>query len=191
MKERILLKAHLFNKLKCMHLACESRFSVLGKLAVCLAVGVLVYSSMLLKADAATIVNREFRIAWASGTTYGILLTQPASDNDIEKFVYELREIRKRSEFNKYFPVHELNHMKDPYSLLQVQIFTDPKWASRDIKKRWADNKMPKQEVQVYFNNIRGYYGWQKNPGFERGSIGDRFRDKSTSMQSRQFKALF
>ena len=129
----------------------------------------------------------EYKVVWSTGTTYGILFQQMLTDNEIEKIIFEFREIRKRNEFNKYFPVPKNYKGDDPYGVLQFSFFTDPKWASNIMNKRFNNNKMSKSQCQKYFDNTRGYYGWSRNPHHERGSIGDKFGD----IRSKNYRELF
>jgi hypothetical protein len=130
-----------------------------------------------------------FKITWINGTTYGLLFDKKLTDNDFEKIIYELREIRKRSDFNKYFPVHTAPRMA--YKIMQFNMFTDPKWAAPKMNDRFMKNKMSKKETQSYFNNIRGFYGWSQNSQYEKRSIGDILKDKFTDVKSNNYRVLF
>lgn len=130
----------------------------------------------------------KYKIVWSDGTTYGILFQQKLTDNDFEKIIFEFREIRKRNEFNKYFPPPKNYKRNDPYGVLQFTFFTDPKWSSRKMSERFVNNKMTKLECQNYYDNIRGYYGWSRNPFYEKGSIGD---FESNNIKSKNYRELF
>lgn len=128
----------------------------------------------------------DFKIIWKDGGTYGILVDQKLSDTQISEIVYELREIRKRKEFHKFFPITTPG-LKDKYAVLQVEIFSDAKWATEKMAKDYVNGKMNKKVEQQYINNIRGYYGWSSGNNFERGSIGSDEGD----LKSRNYRKLF
>jgi hypothetical protein len=129
----------------------------------------------------------QFKIIWKEFSTFGILFDQKLSDNQVEQIIYEFREIRKRREFYKYFP-QTTPGGKDKYTVIQIQIFTNPKWSSEKMMKDFLKYKMSKKMEKQYFNNIRGYYGWSNlKTIYERGSIGD-CDDK---LKSKNYRELF
>ncbi len=128
----------------------------------------------------------QFQITWKDGSTYGVLLDQKLSDSNISEIIYELREIRKRGDFSKYFP-RTTPGLKDKYGVIQVQIFTNPKWADKKMASDYVNQRMDKKIEQEYINNIRGYYGWQSNNHFEVGEIGY----SEGKLKSTKYKKLF
>jgi len=128
----------------------------------------------------------KFKIIWKMGSTYGILVDRKLSDGQISKMIYELREIRKRKEFHKFFPVTTPG-LTDKYAMFQIWIFSDPQWATDKLAEDYVNGRMSKQVEQEYINNIRGYYCWQSNVNFEKGEVGY----SEGKLQSRNYKQLF
>jgi len=114
----------------------------------------------------------KFKIIWRHGPTIGILFNDQLSDSQIEQIIYELREIRKRKEFDKYFPA-TTPQSRDKYSQIYIEIFTDPKWATEGIMKDFIFERMSEEMVKEYLNNTRGYYGWSQEYKYEGGSLGN------------------
>lgn len=128
----------------------------------------------------------KFKIIWKMGSTYGVLVDRKFSDSQVSKMVYELREIRKRNEFHKFFPVTAPG-LKDQYAMFQIRIFSDPQWATEKLAKDYVNGEMSKEVEQEYINNIRGYYGWQSNVNFETGEIGY----SEGKLKSKNYRKLF
>ena len=128
----------------------------------------------------------KFKIIWKMGSTYGVLVDGKLSDTEISKMNYELREIRKRKEFHKFFPVTTPG-LTDKYAIFQIWIFSNPQWATDKLADDYVNGRMSKEVEQEYINNIRGYYCWQSDVNFEKGEIGY----SEGKLQSKNYKQLF
>lgn len=144
-------------------------------------VALLSYSSIVMSFDLPT-----FKIIWKQGSTYGILFDGNLSDSQIEQIIYAFRDIRERGEFDKYFPATSPDS-DNQYSDLQIQIFTDPKWATKKMADTYNDGHMSYDMTHEYLNNSRGYYGLREAIGYESGTLGD----KKGKYKSKNYKILF
>ena len=131
----------------------------------------------------------EFKITWKTGSSFGLLLTKQTSDKEIEQILYAIRDLAKRDQLSKYF-TPTTPGLKNKYSMFQIEIFTDPKWASENMMTRFDNGKLSKRTEREYMDKVRGYYGYSfDNSGnkSEMGNIGY----KEGHYQSKNYKLLF
>lgn len=127
-----------------------------------------------------------FKVCWIFGATYGILINQKLTDKDIEGIIYQWQEVRKKDAFHTLLPRNR-TRLKNPYSMLGIEIFTDPAWCKKEHNDRYFNERMSKKMEMTYINKIRGYYGWQENVGLEMGTIGT----KDGKLKSKNYRMLF
>ena len=124
----------------------------------------------------------EFKVIGQYKTALSLLVPPSTKKDQLKKLVYAFKEARQNNTLSKMIPPTTPGGIKGQYAIIQIFIFSEPKWATEEILKKYlganpplvySDRYKKKSEkfVKQVTLHVRAYY-WANPFGQEEGSIG-------------------